>query len=141
MSWQPDLSAVAVDAFLFPLRGENPYCFLLVSCIPQLLQEVLQQQVTITLAGSMEARPQKASTRISSPATDRLNQRHWCNPPSLKSDMLQDLRLILEAISHPQGFINSVVRVSLTDYNSHWQKYKWWCLEEGLHPWLSFDHT
>ena len=22
-----------------------------------------------------------------------------------------------------------------------WKKYKFWCLEEGSHPWLSFDHT
>ena len=55
--------------------------------------------------------------------------------------MLQDLRLVLETIGRPQGFIDSVVRTSLKDYNSQWRKYKRWCLEEGLHPWLSFDHT
>ena len=49
VSWRPDPSAVAVDAFLFPLKGENPYCFPPVSCIPRLLREVLRQQVTITL--------------------------------------------------------------------------------------------
>ena len=49
VSWRPDLSAVAIDAFLFPLKGENPYCFPPVSCIPRLLREVLRQQVTITL--------------------------------------------------------------------------------------------
>ena len=27
VSWQPNPSAVAVDAFLFLLKGENPYCF------------------------------------------------------------------------------------------------------------------
>ena len=48
VSWRPDLSAVAVDAFLFPLKGENPYCFPPVSCIPWLLREVLRQQVTVT---------------------------------------------------------------------------------------------
>ena len=37
VSWRPDPSAVAVDAFLFPLKGENPYCFPPVSCIPRLL--------------------------------------------------------------------------------------------------------
>ena len=37
VSWRPDPSAVAVDAFLFPLKGENPYCFPPISCIPQLL--------------------------------------------------------------------------------------------------------
>ena len=35
--WRPDPLAVAVDAFLLPLKGENPYCFPPVSCIPQLL--------------------------------------------------------------------------------------------------------
>ena len=38
-----DPSAVVVDAFLLPLKGENPYCFPPVSCIPQLLREVLRQ--------------------------------------------------------------------------------------------------
>ena len=47
--WHPDPSAVAVDAFLFPLKGENPYCFPPVTCIPRLLREVLRQQVTVTL--------------------------------------------------------------------------------------------
>lgn len=49
VSWHPDPSAVAVDAFLFPLKGENPYCFPPVTCIPRLLREVLRQQVTVTL--------------------------------------------------------------------------------------------
>ena len=49
VSWRPDPWAVAVDAFLFPLKGKNPYCIQPVSCIPQLLREVLRQQVTITL--------------------------------------------------------------------------------------------
>ena len=40
VSWHPDPSAVAVDAFLFPLKGENPYCFPPVTCIPRLLREV-----------------------------------------------------------------------------------------------------
>ena len=26
VSWRPDLSAIVVDAFMFPLKGENPYC-------------------------------------------------------------------------------------------------------------------
>ena len=47
--WRPDLSAVAVEVFMFPLKGENQYCFPLVACIPQLLREVFCQQVTVTL--------------------------------------------------------------------------------------------
>ena len=34
---------------MFPMKGENPYCFPPVSCIPRLLREVLRQQSTITL--------------------------------------------------------------------------------------------
>ena len=49
VSWRPDPSAIAVDAFMFSLKGENPYCFSPVSCISRLLREVLRQQVTITL--------------------------------------------------------------------------------------------
>ena len=49
VSWRPDLSAVAADAFVLPLEGENLYCFPPVSCIPRLLRDVLCQQVTVTL--------------------------------------------------------------------------------------------
>ena len=49
VSWRPDPSAVAVYAFMFPLKGKNPYCFPPVACIPQLLREVLRQQVTVTV--------------------------------------------------------------------------------------------
>ena len=41
--------AIAVDASMFPLKGENPYRFPPVTCISQLLREVLQPQVMITL--------------------------------------------------------------------------------------------
>ena len=34
VSWRPDPSAVAVDAFMFPLKGKNPYCFPPVAGIP-----------------------------------------------------------------------------------------------------------
>ena len=34
---------------MFPLKGENPYCFPPVACIPRLLREVLHQQATVTL--------------------------------------------------------------------------------------------
>jgi len=49
VSWRPDPSAIAVDAFMFPMKDENPYCFPPVLCIPRLLREVLRQQSTITL--------------------------------------------------------------------------------------------
>jgi hypothetical protein len=49
VSWKPDPEAIAVDAFMFQLRGENPYCFPPPACIPRLLQEVLHQQATVTL--------------------------------------------------------------------------------------------
>ena len=37
VTWRPDPLAVAINAFLFLLKGENPYCFPPVSCIPWLL--------------------------------------------------------------------------------------------------------
>ena len=49
VSWRPDPSAVAVDAFMLPLKGKNPYCFPQVACIPRLLRGVLRQQVIVTL--------------------------------------------------------------------------------------------
>ena len=49
-SWRPDPPAIGVDPFMFLRKGENPYCFPPGTCIPRLLQEVLHQQVTITLA-------------------------------------------------------------------------------------------
>ena len=49
VSCRPDLSAIAVDTFMFQMKGENPYCFPTVSCIPWPLREVLRQQATITL--------------------------------------------------------------------------------------------
>ena len=49
VSWRPDPESVATDAFMFPLKGENPYCFPPVACIPRLLREVLHQQATVTL--------------------------------------------------------------------------------------------
>ena len=33
VSWRPDPSAIAVDAFMFSLEGKNPYRFPPVSCI------------------------------------------------------------------------------------------------------------
>ena len=49
VSWKPDPEAIAVDAFMFQLRDENPYCFPPPACIPRLLQEVVHQQATVTL--------------------------------------------------------------------------------------------
>ena len=47
--WRRDPSAVAVDSFMFLLKGENLYNFPLVTCVPRLLREVLHQKVTVTL--------------------------------------------------------------------------------------------
>ena len=43
VSWRPDPSALAVDAFMIPQKGKNPYCFPPISCIPRQLREVLRQ--------------------------------------------------------------------------------------------------
>ena len=41
ISWRPDLSAIIVNAFMFLLKGKNPYCSPPISCISWLLWEVL----------------------------------------------------------------------------------------------------
>ena len=49
VSWRPDPEAVAVDAFQFPLSGENPWCFSPEALIPRLLGLLTRQRATITL--------------------------------------------------------------------------------------------
>ena len=44
VSWRPNPSAIALDAFMFPLKGKNPYCFPPITCISQLLREVLSDR-------------------------------------------------------------------------------------------------
>ena len=57
VSWRPDPESLATDAFMFPLKGENPYCFPPVACIPRLLREVLHQQATVSLVAPDWAAP------------------------------------------------------------------------------------
>ena len=142
--WRPDPSAIAVDAFMFPLKGKNPYCFPPVTCIPRLLREVLRQQVTVTLvtrlASSLETGSQLASPRTPSPAPKPLDPEQKLDPPPLESDLFQDLRMVLQALGRPDGFIDSVLKCQLkSTYSSQWKHYKLWCLEECRHPWVSLD--
>jgi len=39
MSWQPDLSAIAVGASMLPLKGENLYCFPLIVGTPTMVHQ------------------------------------------------------------------------------------------------------
>ena len=142
VSWHPDPSAVAVDAFLFPLKGENPYCFPPVTCIPRLLREVLRQQVTVTLiAPDWQAawRPDLDRLLLDPPLrlpTDSI-KRHRLDPPSLETDLFSDLRVVLEAIAigRPEGFIDSILRCQKPKtYSTRWSHYKSWCLDMCLHP-------
>ena len=90
----------------------------------------------------MAARPQPDAHRPPSPTTNRLHAEHRLDTPELDSDLLSDLRVICQAIGHPQGYIDSVVRTQLNKtFSTQWKHYKEWCLDEGLHPWLSFDRT
>ena len=46
----------------------------------------------------------------------------------------------MEDLLRPQGFISSVVKsIQKKTYSSQWKKYKEWCLDESLHPWISDD--
>ena len=108
ISWRPDPSVIAVDAFMFSLKGENRYCFPPVSCISRLLREVLQQQVTITLATpdwrGMATRPQQDAPRAPSPTTDQLHFECRIGPLELETDMLSHLRVVLQALGRPKEY-------------------------------------
>ena len=93
------------------------------------------------LAGSMAARPQPDAHRAPSPTNDRLHAEHRLDPPELDTGMLQDLRVVCQALGHPQGYIDSVVTPLKKTFSAQWKHYKEWCLEERVHPWLSFDRT
>ena len=54
--------------------------------------------------------------------------------------MLRDLKVVLQALGRPKGYTQSVVKQGLKKSFSS-KKYKVWCLDEGSHPWFSFDHT
>ena len=60
------------------------------------------------LTSSMEAGSEQASPWIASLANEQLHQEHKLNPPSLKSNMPEDVWVILEALSCLEGFIQSV---------------------------------
>ena len=47
-SRRPDPEATAVDAFLFTLIGENPWCFPPEALIPRLLGQLTRQRATVT---------------------------------------------------------------------------------------------
>ena len=88
----------------------------------------------------MEARSQPASPQTPSPAPKPLDPEHKLDPPSLESDLFQDLRLVLKALDRAEDFIDSVLRCQLkSTYSSHWKSYKRWYLEECRHPWVSLD--
>ena len=92
------------------------------------------------LAGSMEAGSQPASPRTPSPAPELPDQERKLDPPSLESDMFQDLRVVLEALGRAEGFIDSVLRYQLkSTYWSQWKHRTSWCLEGCRHPWVSLD--
>ena len=87
VSWRPDPDSVATDAFMFPMKNENPYCFPPVACIPRLLREVLHQQATITLVAPDWSAPWTPDLRrlliappvrlLSNPTTANSDFRNW----------------------------------------------------------------
>ena len=65
------------------------------------------------LAGGMATRPQQGAPRAPSPTTDQLHSECKIDPPQLETGMLQNLRVVLQAIGCPQGYTESVVRQGL----------------------------
>ena len=145
VSWGPDPSAIAVDAFMFPLEDENPYRFPPISSISRLLREVLQRQVAITLAAPdwQAAWQPDLSTMLFEPPL-------WLPTNSILSagSALPNSRLTCLRISGSYFKLSAVLKGTLSRWarpqkssSSMWKKYKVWCLDEGSHPWLSFDDT
>ena len=87
VSWRPDPESVATDAFMLPMKNENPYCFPPVACIPRLLREVVHQQATATLVAPDWAAPWMPDLRrlliapplrlTASPLQAHSDFRHW----------------------------------------------------------------
>ena len=50
--------------------------------------------------------------RAPSLATDQLHSECRIGPPQLETDMLKDLRVVLQAIGRPQGYTKSVGKAS-----------------------------
>ena len=61
-------------------------------------------------ASGMAAGSQPDAHQSSSPTTDRFHAEHRLDPPELETDLLQDLRVVCQALGRPQGYIDSVVR-------------------------------
>ena len=53
MSWRPGPFAVATDGLLFPLIGENAWCFPPEALIQRLLAKLAREQATITLVAPL----------------------------------------------------------------------------------------
>ena len=80
-------SVIAVDAFMFLLKGENPYCFPPFTCLSRLL--LLRQQVMIILvAPDWQVALRPNLPRAPSLSTDRLHSECRIAPPELETNML-----------------------------------------------------
>ena len=142
VSWRSYPSAIAVDAFMLPLKGE---------LLPSRLFHPSATLRGAPIAGdNTPAAPNwQAAWRLDlnfhrspSQTPNGLHVKHRLDPPKLETDLLQGLKVVCQALGRPQGYIDLVVRLQLKKtFATQWKHYKEWCLEEGLHPWLSFDCT
>ena len=79
----------------------------------------------------MEAGSQPASPRTPSPAPELLEPERRLDPPSLESDVFQDLRIVLKALGCPEGFIDSILRCELNLLiRLSGKSTSAWCLED-----------
>ena len=114
-SWRPDPSAIAINAFLFPLKGREllllPSHLLHPSATPRGAPTAGDNNSgRLRSAGSMAARSQPDAHRSSSLTPNRLHAEHRLDPHKFKTDLLQDLGVVYQALGHPQEYIDSVVR-------------------------------
>ena len=73
-SWRLDLSAITVDAFMFPLKGENPYSFppslAFLSCSERCFTSKRRSLWLPLIGRGMAVKPQPDTNRALPPVPD-----------------------------------------------------------------------
>ena len=139
VSWRPDPLAAAVDAFQFPLSGENPWCFPPEALIPRLLGQLTRQRATVTLvAPQWPGKPWWPDLiRVMVDKPIKLSNHHFTlqaigtneffRISLLESGYLSDIRSALDTRGCSQALIRHVMPCLPSDADSKWRCYKRYC--------------